>query len=139
MHLPVLCSHIYSMGKLIMIFLYPPHSLSQFGTITLCHCRVVYIAEPLLLQSFLVPTSGGDSAPGAIYSLGQTAWENSDLSLFLQENFGVQFLPEGSTPQWEGGAATAQYLQLARVLPCLHIFPLGTFFLHACAHPCAYV
>ena len=25
--------------------------------------------------------------------------------IFVQENFGVQFLPEGSTPQWEGGAA----------------------------------
>ena len=23
--------------------------------------------------------------------------------IFLQENFGVQFLPEGSPPQWEGG------------------------------------
>ena len=36
--------------------------------------------------------------------------------IFLQENFGVQFLPEGSTPQWEGGVATAHYVQRARVL-----------------------
>ena len=44
----------------------------------------------------------------------------------------MQFLPEGSTPQWEGGAATAQYVQLARVMSCLHIFPLGTLFF--CMH-----
>ena len=36
--------------------------------------------------------------------------------IFLQENFWVQFLPEGSTPQWEGGVATAHYVQRARVL-----------------------
>ena len=59
--------------------------------------------------------------------------------IFLQENFGVQFLPEGSTPQWEGGAATAQYVQLARVL-FVCIFFLGTlreFLVHPCVHTCA--
>ena len=39
-HLLVLYSHISSMGKLIIFFLYPPHPLSQFGTLMLCHCRV---------------------------------------------------------------------------------------------------
>ena len=45
--------------------------------------------------------------------------------IFLQENFGVQFLPEGSTPQWEGGVVSALYVLQARVLfTC--IFFLGT-------------
>ena len=50
------------------------------------------------------------------YTLGQSVWENSALLFFLQENFGVQFLPEGSTPQWEGGVVSALYVLQARVL-----------------------
>ena len=36
--------------------------------------------------------------------------------IFLEENFGVQFLPEGSAPQWEGGVVSATYALQARVL-----------------------
>ena len=36
--------------------------------------------------------------------------------IFLQENFRVQFLPEGSAPQWEGGVVSALYVLQARVL-----------------------
>ena len=36
--------------------------------------------------------------------------------IFLPENFGVQFLPEGSTPRWEGGVISALYVLQTRVL-----------------------
>ena len=44
---------------------------------------------------------------------------------FAQENFGVQFLPAGSTPQWEGGAVSALYVLQIHVECYLHFF-LGT-------------
>ena len=63
--------------------------------------------------------------------------------IFLQENFGVQFLPEGSAPQWEGGVVSALYVLQARVLITCNFF-LGTlrnFFLlmYARVHTCACV
>ena len=112
MHLPLLCSHISSMGKLI--FLYPPHPLSQFGTHILCHCRVSLQSHCSCSDSS-PPTEGMRASVGT-YTLGPGVGENSSLLFFLQENFGVQFLPEGSTPQWEGGVATAHHVQRARVL-----------------------
>ena len=41
---------------------------------------------------------------------------------FSQENFGVQFLPAGSTPQWEGGVVSALYVLQIRVQCCVHFF-----------------
>ena len=121
-HLPVLCSHIYSMGKLI--FLYPPHPLSQFGTHILCHCRVSLQSHCSCSDSS-PPTEGMRASVGT-YTLGQGVGENSALLFFfLQENFGVQFLPAGSTPQWEGGLVSALYVLQIRVQCCVHFF-LGT-------------
>ena len=76
----------------------------------------------------------------ATYTLGQSVQENSAL-FFLQENFGVQFLPEGSTPQWEAGVVSALYVLQIRVQCCVHFF-LGTlrnFFMSVCAHSCAHM
>ena len=122
MHLPVLCSHIYSMGKLI--FLYPPHPLSQFGSHILCHCRVSLQSHCSCSDSS--PPAEGMRASVGTYTLGQGVGENSALLfLFSQENFGVQFLPAGSTPQWEGGVVSALYVLQIRVQCCVHFF-LGT-------------
>ena len=41
---------------------------------------------------------------------------------FAQENFWVQFLPTGSTPQWEGGVVSALYVLQIRVQCYLHFF-----------------
>ena len=52
----------------------------------------------------------------------------------------MQFLPEGSTPQWEGEVATAHYVQRARVLSVYLQFFLGTlrnFFTNVCT--CAHL
>ena len=38
------------------------------------------------------------------------------LCYFFTRGVGVQFLPAGSTPQWEGGVVRAQHVLLARVL-----------------------
>ena len=122
MHLPVLCSHIYSMGKLT--FLYPPYPLSQFGTHILCHCRVSLQSHCSCSDSS-PPTEGMRASVGT-YTLGQGVGENSALLFFFsQENFGVQFLPAGSTPQWEGGVVSALYVLQIRVQCCVHFF-LGT-------------
>ena len=48
------------------------------------------------------PTEGMRASVGT-YTLGQGLGENSSLLFFLQENFEVQILHEGSTPRWEGG------------------------------------
>ena len=122
MHLPVPRSHIYSMGKLI--FLYPAHPLSQFGTHILCHCRVSLQSHCSCSDSS-PPTEGMRASVGT-YTLGQGVGENSALLFFFsQENFGVQFLPAGSTPQWEGGVVSALYVLQIRVQCCMHFF-LGT-------------
>ena len=73
------------------------------------------------------------------YTLGQGVGENSSLLFFLQENFGVQFLPEGSTPRWEGGEATATYVLQARVLFTCNFFwgRSGIFFTNVCT--CAHL
>ena len=47
------------------------------------------------------PTEGMRASVGT-YTLDQGVGENSSLFFFLQENFGVQILPEGSTQRWEG-------------------------------------
>ena len=78
-HLPVLCSHIYSMGKLI--FLYPPQPLSQFGTHILCHCRVSLQSHCSCSDSS-PPTEGMRASVGT-YTLGQGVGENSALLLFF--------------------------------------------------------
>ena len=49
-------------------------------------------------------------------TLGQSVWENSALFSFAREFWGAVFLPAGSTPQWEGGEASATYVLQARVL-----------------------
>ena len=50
-----------------------------------------------------VPPTEGMRASVGTYTLGQGVGENSFLFFFFsQENFGVQFLPAGSTPQWRG-------------------------------------
>ena len=43
--------------------------------------------------------------------------------IFLQEIFRVQFLPEGSARQWEGGVVSALYLLQARVLITCNFLP----------------
>ena len=87
------------------------------------------------------PTEGMRASVGT-YTLGQGVGENSSLSFFLQEDFGVQVLPEGSTPQWEGGEATATYVLQARVLFTCNFFwgRSGIFLLmYARVHTCACV
>ena len=49
------------------------------------------------------------------YTLGQSVWENSALLFFCTRDIGVQFLPAGSTPQWEGGVVSALYVLQIRV------------------------
>ena len=49
------------------------------------------------------PRTEGMRASVGTYTLGQGVGENSSLLFFLQENFGVQILPEGSTPRCKGG------------------------------------
>ena len=76
------------------------------------------------------------------YILGQRVWEKSSLLFFLQENFVVQGLPEGSTTRWEGGEATATYVLQARVLFTCNFFwgRSGIFLLmYARVHTCACV
>ena len=136
MHLPVLCSHIYSMGKLIV--LYPPHPLSQFGTHILCHCRVSLQSHCSCSDSS-PPTEGMRASVGT-YTLVQGVGENSALLFFfLQVNFGVQFLPAGSTPQGEGGVVSALYVVQIHVQCCVHFFlgTVGNFFPNVCT--CAHL
>ena len=92
MHLPVLCSHIYSMGKPFMFvcmyvctFLYPPHPLSQFGTHILCHCRVSLQSHCSCSDSS-PPTEGMRASVGT-YTLGQGVGENSAFFFFFTKNF----------------------------------------------------
>ena len=47
-------------------------------------------------------------------TLGHSVWENSAF-FFTREVWGAVFLPAASTPQWEGGEASATYLLQARV------------------------
>ena len=119
MHLPVLCSHIYSMGNLI--FLYPPHPLSQFGTHILCHCRVSLQSHCSCSDSS-PPTEGMRASVGT-YTLGQGVGENSALFFFFHKRIlGCSFLFAGSTPQWEGGVVSALYVLQIRVQCCVHFF-----------------
>ena len=88
MHLTVLCSHISSMGKLI--FLCPPHALSQFGTHILCHCRVSLQSHCSCSDSS-PPTEGMRASVGT-YNLGQGVGENSALLFFFTREFwGARF------------------------------------------------
>ena len=76
------------------------------------------------------------------YTLSQGVGKNSSLYFFLEENFGVQVLPQGSTPRWEGGEATATYVLQARVLFTCNFFwgRSGIFLLmYARVHTCACV
>ena len=59
--------------------------------------------------------------------------------IFLQENLGVQSLPEGSSPQWEGGVVSALYVLQARVLITCNFFwgRSGIFFTNVCT--CAHL
>ena len=101
MHLPVLCSHIYSMGKLI--FLYPPHPLSQFGTHILCHCRVSLQSHCSCSDSS-PPTEGMRASVGT-YTLGQGVGENSALLLFFYKrilgcSFCLRAAPHSGRGEW---------------------------------------
>ena len=101
MHLPVLCSHISSMGKLI--FLYPPHPLSQFGTHILCHCRVSLQSHCSCSDSS-PPTEGMRASVGT-YTLGQGVGENSALLLFFYKrilgcSFCLRAAPHSGRGKW---------------------------------------
>ena len=66
--------------------------------------------------------------------------ENSALLYFsTQENFGVQFWPAGSTPQWEGGVVSALYVLQIRVQCCVHFFlaTLRNYYTNVCT--CAHL
>ena len=59
------------------------------------------------------------------------------LCFFYKGILWCSFLPAGSTPQWEGGEATATYVLQARVLfACINF--LGTLrnFFSECMHVC---
>ena len=74
-------------------------------------------------------------------TLGQSVWEHSALFFFTRESWGAVFLPAGSTPQWEGGEASATYVLQARVLfACIRFLgTLRNFFVYVCARACAHV
>ena len=87
------------------------------------------------------PTEGMRASVGT-YTLGQGVGENSSLLFLLEENFGVQILPEGSTPRWEGGEATATCVLQARVLFTCNFFWGGSgifLLMYARVHTCACV
>ena len=58
---------------------------------------------------------------------------------FAREFWGAVFLPAGSTPQWEGGEASATYVLQARVLfTCIFFWGhSGIFFTNVCT--CAHL
>ena len=58
---------------------------------------------------------------------------------FAREFWGAVFLPAGSTPQWEGGEASATYVLQARVLfTCVFFWGRsGIFFTNVCT--CAHL
>ena len=74
------------------------------------------IVEPLLLQWLLVPTSMGESAPVVTYTLGQSVQANSALLFFYKKILVCNFLPKGSTPQWEDEVVSTLYVLQTRVL-----------------------
>ena len=88
------------------------------------------------------PTEGMRASVGT-YILGQGVGQNSALLFFFTREFWGAVLPEGSTPQWEGGVATAHYVQRARVQSVCIIFSgdAQEFFLlmYARVHTCACV
>ena len=65
------------------------------------------------------------------------------LCFYFTREFWGAVLPEGSTPQWEGGVARAHYVQRARVLSVCKNFSgdAHEFFLLMCArvHTCTCV
>ena len=129
------------MGKLIIFFLYPPHPLSRFGTIVLCHCRVALQSHCSCSDSSPPPTEGMRASVGT-YTLGQSVRENSAL-IFYQGILGCSFfLPAGGAPQSEGGEATATYVLQARVLfTCIFFWGRSGILLlmYARVHTCACV
>ena len=120
-HLPVLHFHIQSTGEFI-IFLYPPHSLSHFGTSLALplqshvHCRATATTVTLCLNH-----CGQECPSGHIHSTSECIWQFCFL-IFLQVNFGVQRLPERSTPQWKQGVVSALYVLQGRVLITCYFF-----------------
>ena len=62
---------------------------------------------------------------------------------FAQEKFGMQFLPAGSTPQWEGGVVSALFVLQIRVQCYLHFFSGDAqecfLLMYARVHTCACV
>ena len=98
---------IYSVGR-TLIFLYPPHPPSQFGTHMLCHCKVTLQSHCSCSDSS--PHHRGVSASVGTCTLGQSVWENSALLFVYKRILGCSFLPAGSTPQREGGVVTALYV-----------------------------
>ena len=111
------------MGKFI-IFLYPPHPLSPFDTSLALplqshvHCGATATAVILCLNH-----RGRKCTRGHIHSRPECTGKFFVVN-FLQEKFGVQFLPEGSAAQWEGGVVSALYVLQVRVLTTC-IFLLG--------------
>ena len=91
--LPVLYSHIYSLGKLLIFFLYPPHPLSQFGTHMLRLCRVTLQSHCSCSDSS--PPHRGVSASVGTCTLGQSVWENSALFFFCEGILGGSFFACG--------------------------------------------
>ena len=53
-------------------------------------------------------------------------WKALLCCLFYKRILGCSFLPEGGTPQWEGGVVSALYVLQIRVQCCVHFFFLGT-------------
>ena len=134
------------MGKLYYIFCtLPTHcpslGLLYFATATAeVHCRAT---APAVTPA--PPTEGMHASVGT-YTLRQSVSENSALLFFYQRILGCSFLPEGSTPQWEGGVVSALYVLKIRVQCCVLFFFWGrsrNFFgayvhgiIYACSHIC---
>ena len=137
MHLPVLCSHIYSMGKLI--FLCPPHPLSQFGTHILCHCRVSLQSHCSCSDSS-PPTEGMRASVGT-YTLGQGVGENSALLFFFHKRtLGCSFCLRVA-PHSGRGERSQHYMCCRSVYSAACIFFWGRsgifLLMYACVHNCA--
>ena len=52
---------------------------------------------------------------------------------FYKRSWGCCLLPEGSTPQWEGGVASAPL----RCRPVMFFWGRSVLFVYACVHNCA--
>ena len=104
-HLPVLCPHVYSMGKLIIFFCTLPTHCPSLG-LTCSATAELYTLQSHCYCSDSYPLPLGVIVPKGPYTIWARVYGKILLCYFFTREFRVQVLPEGSTPQWEGGAAT---------------------------------